>query len=297
MMETTSDVGDDNPQTTVTVPETVVTSQVAAMLPDRDTVFGEDIATFPNPNLLLSEDLMVWRYDVVGDQIVAAEFETPLSHKLVWQRYAQLTPQEYRPRLTQVSFEVSRSGRRGANATMNQNFLGAKPGDAESWLYIREQTAEAYFEAYQNDSLPSEYFYSHLLIHEQGHVIHFDFGVSRNAGIPESELYLYGLPVRRDSVIATYIENFWFNGIYDYWRSIRSESDPNQLMLNRYPELFVSHYAASNVSEDFAESFERFIVEDTIPGAGSDYPGAEKVIWFWRQAEYVTLRDHMRSVM
>lgn len=295
MMESATDT--DNTDPDETIEETIVTNGVASLLPGRDTVFGEDIATFPDPNQILGGDLLIWRYNVVGDQIVAAEFEAPLSHQLVWQRYVQLTPKEYRPRLTRVSFEANPDGNRGASAIVNGNFYGATPGEAESWLYIREPMAEAYFDAHQNGHSPSDYLYTYVPIHEQAHVIHNDFGVSEFHGIPESELYLYGVPVRRDSLIATYYENFWFNGIYDYWRSIRSESNSNQMMLDQYPDLFVSNYAATNISEDFAESFERFVREDSIPGAGSDYPGAEKIIWFWRQPVYVTLRDHMRAVL
>ena len=274
-----------------------VNTEVASMLPGRSTVFGEDINTFPNPNQILGGELLIWRYRVVNDQLTADEFEPPLSHQLIWQRYAELIPYEYRKRLVQVSFEANPVEANGASyAVVNGNYFEETPGLQESWLYIREPMVEEFYLSHIGGVSPREYLNTTVFIHEQGHVLHNDHIVNQG-NTDESELYLISPTIRRDSVIATYYENFWLGEVYEFWQANISQTNGRQLVLDEHPNHFVSDYAATNVLEDFAESFSVFVETDSIPSSGMDYRGAEKVIWFWRQPEYVTLRDQIRTAI
>lgn len=57
-----------------------------------------------------------------------------------------------------------------------------------------------------------------------------------------------------------------------------------------YEEDFVSDYAATNVTEDFAESFAAFVLEAE---PDSDSPLAQKLDFFWRVPEFVQIRTHI----
>jgi hypothetical protein len=55
---------------------------------------------------------------------------------------------------------------------------------------------------------------------------------------------------------------------------------------------FVSDYAATNVVEDFAESFMTWVIEDTVTGESIT---AAKLTFFENYPELVTIRDRIRA--
>ncbi|MEC8762510.1 MAG: hypothetical protein VXY40_07145, partial [Actinomycetota bacterium] len=59
-----------------------------------------------------------------------------------------------------------------------------------------------------------------------------------------------------------------------------------------HEEDFVSDYAATNVVEDFAESFMTFVLE---PEPDDDTVIGQKLLFFWDRPEYVEIRDHVRA--
>jgi hypothetical protein len=269
---------------------------LASLLPDRDLVFGEDISTFPQPTLRDDEGSLVWVYDIVDDQLSSERIEPPLSHQRAWQRFADLIPALRRSRLLQVKFVIGQGSAAGSTATMYYVFAD-KAGQGAGTLTLYDSLTSAY----GNEPLPDtdrfrglEYIYiheyAHLLSNEQAAIP--APGTIQNA--PQgAALWPPSLGVPAESVYGRFILRFWGKELVSLWHSTRAE-DFAGVAQARYPERFVTLYAASNYNEDFAESFSHFVMGDDKPESGS-YPGSETILFFWGEPDLVSLRDEIRA--
>lgn len=94
-----------------------------------------------------------------------------------------------------------------------------------------------------------------------------------------------------DAYIQRFHETFWTD-LADYEAEVDAldEDASEEVIAAKYaeePERFVSEYAATNVAEDFAESFAYFVFE----GPNGDLERDEKVRFFEQFPEVVQIRD------
>lgn len=71
-----------------------------------------------------------------------------------------------------------------------------------------------------------------------------------------------------------------------------TDAERGEALFEAYPDDFVSDYAATNVVEDFAETFQAFVLEDE---PAPDSPVAEKILFFWNLPSYVEVRERIRT--
>lgn len=98
-----------------------------------------------------------------------------------------------------------------------------------------------------------------------------------------------------DSYINLFFQRYWTD-IYDEWLEINQEEDEETLenllydFYGRYPDRFVSDYAATSPEEDIAESFMYFVF---APRPTGESIAEEKILFFYEFPELAALRSHL----
>ncbi len=136
------------------------------------------------------------------------------------------------------------------------------------------------------------------LIHEYAHIIALNetqirYGATKKL---KGEIKLAEGPARKDSYIAEFTKRFWSTEMAntaekEYMKDNSFEF--SQRVYRIYDNRFVSEYAASTPTEDFAESFAAFVIEDADPNQIDFY--SKKRNFFYEYEELVKLRGHIRK--
>ena len=95
-----------------------------------------------------------------------------------------------------------------------------------------------------------------------------------------------------DSALWEFDQEFWAGYGSDAPDPGNADADIAYEFYLAHEDDFVSDYAATNVVEDFAESFMTFVLE---PEPDSDTMVARKLLFFWDRPEYLAIRDHVRA--
>lgn len=102
-----------------------------------------------------------------------------------------------------------------------------------------------------------------------------------------------------DSYINLFYQKFWQGDLYDAWleeveKPQVDSSDEYRTLIDKFyeshSEQFVSDYASTNIDEDLAESFERFVLEPKPDGNGVP---EQKIRFFYDFPEMVKIRQTM----
>ncbi|WP_100810337.1 NADH:ubiquinone oxidoreductase subunit 4 (chain M) [Microbacterium sp. BR1] len=128
------------------------------------------------------------------------------------------------------------------------------------------------------------------LIHEYAHVLSLNV-----AQVPEPSGDCDTLELSEGCALPT---SFIYAFQTDFWDAYGDEApgpdnddaEVADAFYAAHEEDFVSDYAATNVTEDFAESFAAFVLEAE---PDSDSPLAQKLDFFWAVPEFVQIRAHI----
>ncbi|GHV29792.1 hypothetical protein FACS189481_3120 [Clostridia bacterium] len=88
----------------------------------------------------------------------------------------------------------------------------------------------------------------------------------------------------------SYMKKF-YDQFYKYTYDDQCADKEGYLFYLRHRNEFVSLYAATHYSDDFAESFACFIIADRTPN------GREKIKFFEQFPELIELRDQIRALL
>ncbi len=129
------------------------------------------------------------------------------------------------------------------------------------------------------------------LIHEYAHVFSFDEGDFDRKATSCDTLDLYEGCAAEGSYLYQFYDAFWaqYGGSFDVENV---DDDAAYEFYRANEEDFVSDYAATNLGEDFAESFMTFVIEDVPEG---NTVVAQKLQFFTQFPELVELREHIRE--
>jgi hypothetical protein len=135
---------------------------------------------------------------------------------------------------------------------------------------------------------------STTLVHELGHMVTLNDGQvgDTDASLCENYMSADGCS-KKDSYINVFFTAFWKN-IYGEWASTvitkKGEIDGTHVLnyYNKYPEEFVTDYAASGPEEDIAESWMYFVLR---PRPARDNIAERKILFFYNYPELVQLRQ------
>lgn len=129
------------------------------------------------------------------------------------------------------------------------------------------------------------------LIHEYAHVFSFDHADFNRKATSCNTLDLFEGCAADDSYLYEFYVAFWA-GYSDAVDVENTDADAAWQFYLAYEDHFVSDYAATNLGEDFAESFMTFVIEDSFDGPGV---AAQKLRFFMQYPELVALREHIRD--
>lgn len=130
------------------------------------------------------------------------------------------------------------------------------------------------------------------LVHEYAHVISLSPGQIDPYASSCDTLSLDEGCALPDSAIDEFDREFWSGFGPDAPDPTNADADVAYEFYLAHEEDFVSDYAATNVVEDFAESFMTFVLEGEPSG---DSVVARKLLFFWDRPDYVDIRDHVRA--
>lgn len=228
-------------------------------------------------------------YQISGDSISDPKFAADIpadfvkyqkdtaDHQRIWKFITDVIPVDRRTMLSQ--FVVFSDGYDNSTGAVDQ------ADSSGSW------TIEA-------DAVDSQDFkmLSTTLIHEFGHMLTLnDKQITENKDSCDNYMTLDGCS-EKDSYIGAFYDKFWKN-IYDEWASDVEFSDGEEVngdkvyeFYKKYPEQFLTDYAATGPEEDIAESWTYFIFSKK-PAEGT--LAQQKILFFYQYPELVDLRNQV----
>lgn len=182
----------------------------------------------------------------------------------------------------------------GPEATANSisQFRVGDSDSSDTLAYVYQETNPQFFALAVNlATADDEQLLVATLVHEYAHV--FSFGPAefdRKAESCETFETIEGCAVV-DSYLYAFYDTFWTA----YSDAPDLENVDPDIAWEFYlanEEDFVSDYAATNLGEDFAESFMTFVIEEDW---SPDTPTGAKLEFFMQYPELVELREQMRA--
>ena len=229
-------------------------------------------------------------FSVVGNSINAIQegsastgFYNQTRQEQLWAFFSQLIPASARTNLTELElYADEEDGTAAFVSPINDN-------DLSKWLM--GFNLDFVWDA-QGNFVEGETAYT--AIHEVAHLLTLNSGqLNVNGRVSTCTNFFPGEGCSLDqSYINTFFNQFW-TGIYAEHQGINEDDfDAIDAFYRKYPNQFVTDYAATNVGEDIAESFTYFVMDDLPNGnAISD----QKIRFFENYPELVSLRQEIRA--
>ena len=213
------------------------------------------------------------------------------SHQLVWDYASALLPPEFLKWINEYIIFTDGAGRGSA-----------------AWVDTRDPLDRSHWQLgvdVADSENPVDLTYT--LIHEFGHLISINsdqipltdyyYGWNQNPATC-SQIALPEGCSNPDSYINLFYQNFWVD-IFDEWRETVEKPHTNSAdefealvsdFYSKHQDQFVSEYAATNIYEDFAESFMLFGIEPKPTGKNI---AGRKILFFYDFPELVSMRQQM----
>lgn len=255
-----------------------------------DSYFDEeDVDTFEeegNGHDEHGEEGLLTLYTVQGDQISRKqdfnvsgqllEFQQDYDkHFKMWEFTRQLIPAGERGRITEFMVFFGNDDLAGYVEPVNEN-------DLSKW-----RMGLAIDLADKLEEIDFTNFFTYVTIHEFGHIATLN-ETQIDVQINEASCNSY-FPGEGCARTSSYINNLFELG----WADIYDGEDSNTDFYAKYPERFVTDYAASNPAEDIAEVFAYFVTKANQPSGHSI--ADQKIKMLYNYPELVKLREDMRG--
>ncbi len=196
-------------------------------------------------------------------------------HFQMWEFFTRMLPLEERDKITE--FEVFHGG-----GQLLGYVFPIDGGDLSKWRFaLAIDAAEKLDEVDFND------LFTFVTLHEYGHVLTLNDEQVQVTDGSSCGAYFTGEGCSNtNSYINRLVELGWSDILDEI-----NEDDPYQLY-DRYPDRFVTDYAATNPGEDVAEVFSFFVAKD-VPAGNSI--ADQKIKMMYDFPELVALRDAIRQ--
>ncbi len=245
-------------------------------------------------------------YQVEGDLIlepdilwVPSEYKTyqqdAASHQRVWDYFTSLIPAEQRRWITKYTIFTD-----GNSNTLA--WVGKMDYDDNSRWELGVDVLDSTDPVYLTKTITHEV--GHLLTLNSDQIISkddFNYSPFQNPAICPQFMSTEGCSTPQ-SYINTFYQTYW-TVIYEDWLEIVYNADASDQeeffeavgeFYSKYPYHFARPYAATNIKEDLAVSFEYFILKPEATGNGIS---ARKMRFFYNYPELVALRKQMIQSM
>lgn len=241
-------------------------------------------------------------YQVTGDNLsepdilwVPSEYKSyqqdTSAHQRIWDYFTALIPAEQRKWITK--YTIFTDG--------NSNILawvGEETSSDNSRWVLGVDVLDAADPIYLTETITHEV--GHLITLNSDQIIQkegFAYTPYQNTAVCAQFLSTEGCSAP-NSYINKFYQKFWLL-IYDDWLEMVYKADTNSEeefrnavgeFFSKYPDDFAREYAATNIKEDMAVSFEYFILNPEATGSGIS---AQKMRFFYDFPELVAMRQQM----
>ena len=141
------------------------------------------------------------------------------------------------------------------------------------------------------------------LVHEYAHVLALNDSqvnfVSPEVDVvrcEEGEVILDEGCGKKDAYLSLFIKDFWSESVREQTQLALVEGREEEFSYELYdanPDEYLTEYAATNETEDFAESFALFVMRSDKPA--NNLVKNQKILFFYSRPELLSLRSHMRG--
>ncbi|MEM7573319.1 MAG: hypothetical protein AAF433_10480 [Bacteroidota bacterium] len=198
-------------------------------------------------------------------------------HQEMWDYVTRLLPLASRARIAEFEVFHGDGDLLGYVAPINEQ-------DLSKWRF-----ALAIDAAGDLSNIDFQSLFAFVSIHEYGHILSLNESQLKS-GIGESSCTHFH-PGEGCSTPNSYINRLFLLGWADIYDELDLD-DPEDIYY-RYPERFVSEYAATNPGEDIAEVFSFFVTSAAAPTGNSI--ADQKIQLMYEYPELVSLREDIRS--
>ncbi|MEM9930250.1 MAG: hypothetical protein AAF840_10555 [Bacteroidota bacterium] len=252
---------------------------------------GEDdewVEGNPGDDEVLGEEGALTLYAVSGDNITKVrDFDVPNRlrsyqqdvgrHTEIWEFFTRLIPATSRTKIVEFEIFFGDQETDGYVAPVNSN-------DLSRWRMGLAIDAAGDLTTIDLNDL-----FTHVVIHELAHVLTLDNSQLNVGGNEDSCPEFF--PGEGCSRPTAYINQFFDLAWTDIYAA--HNFDRPERTYQRYPDRFVSEYAATNPGEDIAETISFFITEPNRRTGNRLVD--QKVNLFYEFSEMVSLRESIRS--
>lgn len=247
----------------------------------------------PSSDLLdeAGDPLPLESYGVENDELFDLDDDTvdPV-HEQVWERFSAVIPLELRPEI--LYFEPI-DGNSGVDGMVY-------PSEYDPYIWtVQLDVMESVSQKDLERTMIHEF--AHLLTLRPAQIPPFDPMLDQEAYDAAYEdarascgLYFQpeGCPTE-DAYLTAFIDLFWTDLIPDDIDKFVSTDDEGDWRFEEYPDRFVTWYAATQPSEDIAESFAEYVLADTLSTENTE--AAAKIRFFDDYPELQQIREMIRS--
>ena len=226
-------------------------------------------------------------------------------HRSIWERVRALVPDEYEPYIHRLVIE---SDGFGETAAYVEPAEGENSLDLSSWtLGMDVVDSIDHMGNFWDEDMDK------TILHEFAHILSFNSSQADPVDYSDAEDLSWqetwdfnkkyrepNLIMNEDSYLNLFFLEFWGAEQIKKWIDLYDLSEEEYLLGMReisveYHTDFVSDYAMTNPTEDFAESFTAFVLQDEMPE--KELGSHRKLRFFYDFPEFVEMRDQMRAVL
>lgn len=180
---------------------------------------------------------------------------------------------------------------RGAAARIDQLRLGRDvSSDTMAWV-SRSESVEYWTFAANLAYAADDDDWMSTVVHEYAHILSLGPESADAFAVTCDTLWVGQGCLFPDADLLTFSDRFW-NRYTDAPDALNVDADVADAFFSAHEGDFVDAYAATNVTEDFAESFLAYVSEDPVEG---DDLLSQKIAFFGDYPRYVLVRERLRA--
>ncbi len=230
----------------------------------QSTANGMQLGLYDVKDLKIKRDHLDTEIDNSKNTVIVNQ------HQMIWNKVKSIVPLKYLKMISK--FEINTDGFGEISAYVDQRadktwLMSVDPKDVldEKGKFNQEGIT--------------------TIVHEMAHIISLNQNqMTKNT--QDKSLYSTDEGILKK---AAYLNQYY----HKFWKALLKDNQQTKAeeLYQKYPEYFVSEYAASNPEEDFSESFASFVIE-TKPT--DDSVKSQKILFFYQYPKFTKMRQDIR---
>ncbi len=238
---------------------------------------SEGVASLTSYKIIGESIVKIKDFNVSGNMV---SFQQDIAkHQAMFEYYTKIIPVEERQKITEFIVFHGEGELYGYVEPINQN-------DLSQW-----RMGLAIDQADNIDAIDFGNEFAYTVVHEYGHVLTLN---NEQIAVGGNENNCPNFHTGEGCSNAnSYINALFELGWADIYQEFENSGGDGYALFGKYPDRFVSEYAATNPGEDIAEVFTVFVIQDQMPNGNTI--ANKKVRMMYDYPELVQLRTQIRQ--